>query len=217
MSASPSPPCPPHCPNPECDSHGSPGTWRFKKKGFFPRPRRGDQIQRYLCQHCGRSFSDQTFSLTYWLRRPELLHTLFFRTRACSALRQIAQELGLAHATVQRQVERLGRHCLLFHERLRPRVPREPLVCTTDTVRRTAHSIPRAQLSPSRSGFLDRQARALIKRHALESRYELPEWILRDLFAVIDTAEQLETQLTQVRYRLRQCSQVIGEALEATS
>ncbi len=128
MSASGSPPPPPHCPNPDCDFHRNPTGWPFKKKGFYRRPLRRDRIQRYLCQHCGRSFSDQTFSLTYWLRRPELLPTLFFRTRACSALRQIAQELGLAHATVQRQVERLGRHCLLFHEGLRPRVPREPLV-----------------------------------------------------------------------------------------
>jgi transposase-like protein len=101
---------------------------RFKKKGFFARPARRDRVQRYRCQQCGRSFSSQTFSPTYWLRRPDLLRTLFFRTRACSGFRQIAQELDIAHSTVQRQVERLGRHCLLFHERLRPRAPAEPLV-----------------------------------------------------------------------------------------
>ncbi|MCP5058785.1 MAG: hypothetical protein GY937_18950, partial [bacterium] len=65
---------------------------------------------------------------TYWLRHRDLLRTLFFRTRACSGFRQIAQEFGVSHSTVQRQVERLGRHCLLFHEGLRPRVPSEPLV-----------------------------------------------------------------------------------------
>ncbi|HSQ52101.1 MAG TPA: hypothetical protein VLL94_12640, partial [Nitrospiraceae bacterium] len=40
----------------------------------------------------------------------------------CSALRQIAREFGLAHSSVQRQSERLGRHCLLFLEE--PRSPR---------------------------------------------------------------------------------------------
>ena len=119
---------PPHCPNPSCDFHVDPAGWRFKKKGYYARPRRGDRIQRYQCQQCGRSFSSQTFSSTYWLRQPGLLRALFFRVRGCSGLRQIAHEFGVAHSTIQRQVERLGRHCLLFHERLRPRLPREPLV-----------------------------------------------------------------------------------------
>jgi transposase-like protein len=120
---------PPHCPNPECDSHADPGAWRFKKKGFFARQRGPRRVQRYLCQHCQRNFSSQTFSPGYWLKQPGRLRALFFRVLACSSYRQIAQEFGVGHTTVQRQVERLGRHCLLLHEQLRPReAPREPLV-----------------------------------------------------------------------------------------
>jgi hypothetical protein len=90
------------------------------------RPRR---VQRYCCQHCGRTFSSQTFSTTYWLKRPALLRALFFRTLACSGNRQVAREFGVAHSTVQHQVERLGRHCLLLHEELRPSgTPDEELV-----------------------------------------------------------------------------------------
>jgi hypothetical protein len=74
------------------------------------------------------SFSSQTFCLTYWLKRRDLLHSLFFRIRGCSGLRQIAHEFDVSHSTVQRQVERLGRHCLLFLEAHRPQIPREPLV-----------------------------------------------------------------------------------------
>ena len=86
-------------------------------------------MQRYLCQHCGRNFSTQTFTPSYWLRRPGLLPPLFWRVLACSSYRQIAQEFGVSHTTVQHQVERLGRHCLLLHEQLRPRgAPCEPLV-----------------------------------------------------------------------------------------
>ncbi len=119
---------PPHCPSATCDSHVRPGTWRWVKKGFFERPTRGDRIQRYRCSTCGRSFSSQTFRADYWLKRPDLLPLVALRVRGCSGLRQIAQELGVAHATIQRQVERLGRHCLLLHEALRPTTPREPLV-----------------------------------------------------------------------------------------
>jgi transposase-like protein len=119
---------PTHCPNPECSSHVGPRPWRHKRKGFYARLRGPRRVQRYACQHCRRSFSSQTFSTTYWLRRPDLQRPLFWRLLACSALRQIAREFAVAPSTLQRQAERLGRHCLLFHERLRPEQPREPLV-----------------------------------------------------------------------------------------
>jgi transposase-like protein len=119
---------PPVCPNPDCDSHVSPDPWRFKKKGFHERLTAPHRVQRYLCQHCRRSFSSQTFSPTYWLRKPQLLQPLFLRVLGCSSLRQIAHELDVSHSTLVRLVARLGRHCLLFHERLRPPLPVEAIV-----------------------------------------------------------------------------------------
>ena len=120
---------PPFCPHRDCDSHATAGPWRCIKKGFFARSTPPRRVQRYRCSRCHRSFSAQTFSPTYWLKRPDLLPALFFRTLACSAHRQIARELGVAHTTIQHQIERLGRHCLLLHESLRPdHAPREPLV-----------------------------------------------------------------------------------------
>jgi transposase-like protein len=106
-----------------------PRGWRFSRKGFFVRATTPQRIQRYRCSHCHRSFSSQTFSTTYWLRRPDLPRQLFGRLLSCSAYRQIARDLGVSPTTVLRQAERLGRHCLLFHERLRPkRGPAEALV-----------------------------------------------------------------------------------------
>jgi len=120
---------PPFCPNPDCDSHTSPHTWRFKKKGFYTRLRGPRRVQRYVCRSCQRNFSSQTFSTTYWLKHPRLLRPLFHRLLGCSALRQIAREFGLTHTAVQRQTERLGRHCLLLLDELGPReCPSEPLV-----------------------------------------------------------------------------------------
>jgi transposase-like protein len=120
---------PPHCPFQDCDSHADPDTWRAIKKGFFYRNTRPNKIQRYRCSHCGRSFSSQTFSPTYWLKLPQLQQPLLFRVLGCSALRQIAWEFGVHVSTVQRQVERLGRHCLLIQQQLRPKgVPEESLV-----------------------------------------------------------------------------------------
>jgi transposase-like protein len=119
---------PPFCPNRDCDSHADPNTWRYKKKGFFERKASPQRIQRYICRSCGRNFSSQTFSPTYWLRRPELLRAVFFRSLTCSGLRQLTHETGVSHSTIARHLARLGRHCLLFHERFRPKLPQEPLV-----------------------------------------------------------------------------------------
>src|SRR5262245_14076553 len=118
---------PPHCPQPQCSYHVDASGWRYKRIGFYTRECQPRRIQRYLCLHCGRSFSSQTFAADYWLRRPDLLRPLFHRVLACSGFRQIAREIGVSPSTVQNQIARLGRHCLLFQHQYRPRV-QEPVV-----------------------------------------------------------------------------------------
>ena len=120
---------PPFCPRPSCPYHHDRRGWRFKKIGFFERQRAPKRVQRYLCLHCRRAFSSQTFTATYWLKRPDLLATIFRRVLSCSSLRQIALELGVSPSTTQGHTERLGRHCLLFQEQFRARATlNEPLV-----------------------------------------------------------------------------------------
>ncbi|MEZ4334292.1 MAG: hypothetical protein R3F35_21275 [Myxococcota bacterium] len=120
---------PPFCPNPRCDSRTNPAPWRFQRKGFYLRGRPPLRVQRYRCSRCRRSFSSQSFATTYWLKRPDLLEPVFHRLVACSAFRQIAREYQVSHSTIRSLSDRLGRHCLLFHERLRPKTsPTEPLV-----------------------------------------------------------------------------------------
>jgi transposase-like protein len=139
MPCNAAPTAPLFCPNPKCISRSNSRPWRFKKKGFFVRDQKPRRVQRYLCHQCGRNFSSQTFSTTYWLKRGELLEPLFLRLLSCSALRQIAREMKVSHSTLQRLTERLGRHCLLVHERLRPQeAPEEPLVL--DGIRSFEHS-----------------------------------------------------------------------------
>jgi transposase-like protein len=129
VSASPGGFEPPFCPNPDCPFHCCTRGWRFRRIGFFTRRAEPSRIQRYQCRHCRRAFSTQTFSTTYWLRRPDLLRPVFFRLLACSGFRQIAREFAVSHTTILGQSARLGRHCLLFQHHHRPRSgPTEPLV-----------------------------------------------------------------------------------------
>jgi transposase-like protein len=117
------------CPNARCDSRENPISWRYQKKGFYFRNAKPHRVQRYRCTRCRRYFSSQTFSTTYWLRQGQLLEPVFHRLVSCSGMRQIARETGVSHSTIRRLSDRLGRHCLIFHEQMRSKLcPTEPLV-----------------------------------------------------------------------------------------
>jgi hypothetical protein len=120
---------PPHCPNPRCDFHMDSRGWRFKKDGTHLRRFDRRRIQRYRCHHCRRSFSSQTFSTTYWLKRPDLIEFVLHGLLSCSCYRQMGRAQRVSPSTIELQAARLGRHMLLFHERHRPRTaPVEALV-----------------------------------------------------------------------------------------
>jgi len=113
---------PPHCPNENCHFHRHDRhLWRFVKAGFFSRLASPQRIQRYRCDTCCRYFSTQTFSVTYWKKRADLLEPLFHQLVACSGYRQIARMYRVSPQTILGLTARLGRHCQLVHEELRPR------------------------------------------------------------------------------------------------
>ncbi len=122
MTMALAPQAPPFCPNPACPFHlRDRQRWRFEKIGFFERQSPPYQVQRYRCLSCRRSFSDQTFRATYWMRRADLLAAVLGRLQSCSGFRQMARELRVSPTSIAGVVARLGRHCLLFHEQLRPK------------------------------------------------------------------------------------------------
>jgi len=122
MTNAPAPQAPPFCPNARCSFHKERrSNWRYEKIGFFARKSPPLRVQRYLCLACGRSFSDQTFKTTYWLKRADLLESIFKRLQSCSAFRQIAREEGCSPTTIAGQSARLGRHSLLYHQFHRPK------------------------------------------------------------------------------------------------
>ena len=120
---------PPFCPRPGCTHHDDPTGWRYARDGVHRRKAWPHVIRRFRCGSCGRCFCSQTFDTTYWLRRPDIQPTIFLALLGGSGFRQVGRELGVAHSTVLRHSERLGRHCLLFGHDRRPRAPQdEPLV-----------------------------------------------------------------------------------------
>jgi transposase-like protein len=121
---------PPFCPNPRCASHTSAtGRWSYVRFGSYFRKARPHRVRRFRCEDCGHTFGEQSFRLSYWFKRPELTATIFQRLNSCSGFRQIASELHCSPQTVALHAARLARHCMLFHEQLRPKGPlAEPVV-----------------------------------------------------------------------------------------
>ena len=105
---------PPHCPNPKCTFFNkSRERWPFKRKGFYTRLSTPHRIQRFTCLVCKRHFSSQTFSTSYWQKRPDLIEPIVMMVVGCMANRQIARALKVSPTTVAHHITRLGRHCLL--------------------------------------------------------------------------------------------------------
>src|SRR5882672_4059580 len=120
---------PPHCPRSDCRFHRCPLGWRWTRHGSFTRHAPPRRIPRFRCAHCGHTFSSQTFSTTYWLKRPDVLGETAHRLLACSGYRQLVRDLKCSPSTARRHAARLGRHALLWLAQHRPRGRvREPLV-----------------------------------------------------------------------------------------
>lgn len=107
---------PPFCPWPECPAHLAPSKG-FQRFGSYRKPSDPKRIPRFRCKACKQTCSRQTFSTTYYLKRPALLVAVASGLAACSAHRQIARSVHCAKTSVTRMAERLGRHAILFHAR----------------------------------------------------------------------------------------------------
>ena len=115
---------PPHCPNHNCLYHNSMADgWCYKRAGYYRRQAAPRCIRRFRCLNCGRYFSTQTFSTSYWMKKPHILPEVFRQTTSCAANRQIAHNLQVGADTIDRAIGRLGRHCLLMHTCLWGRRP----------------------------------------------------------------------------------------------
>jgi len=107
------------CPRRACSEHTrtEPG-YRFRRLGYYTTSRRW-RIPRFVCLTCRGSFSRQSFAVSYYRKRPELLLPVAAGLVAGSAHRQLARTLGCAPSTVTRIAARLGRHAILLLARAR--------------------------------------------------------------------------------------------------
>ncbi len=86
---------PPQCPNPECQQHLHPRAGFYRRRGFYRPQCRRDDVPRFRCRSCGRSFSSQTFQVDFRDHRPDCNLALLMLLASDVGLRQTGRMVGL--------------------------------------------------------------------------------------------------------------------------
>jgi hypothetical protein len=107
---------PPHCPNPDCPLHYPEAVEKLRKENeptFQKCGTRSTQafgiVQRFLCTVCGKTCSEQTFSLDYYAKRVVDYEELERLNHASTGLRAAARHLCCSPDTVSNRNMRLSR------------------------------------------------------------------------------------------------------------
>ena len=111
-------PRPRFCPHPNCLYHRDPppnARW-YHKHGSHPTATFGS-VQRYRCTRCTRTFSDQTFSIDYWLKRKISYQRICSELVGCSSTRHMSRVLGASCDSIQNRIGRLSRNALVMQEK----------------------------------------------------------------------------------------------------
>jgi hypothetical protein len=120
---------PPFCPNIACENHTQPeGNDWFRLFGWYHAKAHG-RVKRYACQKCGKTFSDQTFHLSYYLHLNIAFKDILSRLCACSGIRAVAKYYQVTDKVIDNRIGRLARQVIGVMAGLRgPQDCCEPLV-----------------------------------------------------------------------------------------
>lgn len=92
----------PHCPFCQCAD--------VIKRGFFKvrGPTQHQRVQRYACKTCGKKFSTQTGTMTYWEKKSHLNQKVFRLLCSGVSQRSCSFILNLHRTTIARKIRRMG-------------------------------------------------------------------------------------------------------------
>jgi len=105
---------PPYCPNVECRNHfpdslnDSAKPW-FWKIGFRVSQTNPLPIQRYKCKHCGRQFSESTFSVNYYSKKVINLKKLMRCLVSGMSVRAMGRFFNCSPNTINRKLGVIAR------------------------------------------------------------------------------------------------------------
>lgn len=118
------------CPNKSCPYNKQLSykeKW-FKKDGYHMTNAFGS-IQRYRCLHCGKTFSDQTFSLKYYLKRDTDFRQLLKQFNSNNSTCFIARENNMSFESIRIRRDRMARNALFFQSTMQHGHPIDEPLC----------------------------------------------------------------------------------------
>jgi len=106
------------CPNPECARYGQKGQGNIVANGSY-RSKGGEEIRKFVCRICGRSFVSRSGTIFYDLRTGEekVLLALKLLVKGMT-LRGVADVLGVKLDTVSRWLRLAAEHSERVNEAL---------------------------------------------------------------------------------------------------
>jgi hypothetical protein len=75
-------------------------------------------VQRFTCGACGTGFSEQTFRLDYYVKRPVRYLRILRRLTSGCGIRDIGRHIGISHQAVLNRLARLARQATAVHAQL---------------------------------------------------------------------------------------------------
>jgi hypothetical protein len=107
------------CPRPGCRAHRldlSDTRW-YAPHGHHDTKAFG-RVPRYRCRYCGKTFSDQTFLLNYWLKKPTDFAALGREINSSASGNFVARHHGLSAESLRIRQDRLARNALFLQSLL---------------------------------------------------------------------------------------------------
>jgi hypothetical protein len=106
------------CPNPNCSyHHEAPASpWAYAI-GWYATKAFG-KVRRFRCTRCGKSFSTQTYSTHYYLKRIVSYRDVLYRLAGGESLRGMSRALGCSLSLLTNRIDRLARQGIALHARM---------------------------------------------------------------------------------------------------
>jgi len=108
------------CPNRACPLHYQrqrEGVLWYRPYGYYLTSAFG-RVQRYLCLSCGKTFSDQTYSLDYYAKKIVDYREIDALLRGCESISSMGRKLKERVAVIQNRLQRLGKQAIAVQESL---------------------------------------------------------------------------------------------------
>lgn len=115
---------PPRCPHNNCLYHRNPAPGFFARHGYYRAACRPHPIPRYRCKACGRTFSRQTFHVSYRDQKPHLNQPTLELLCSGVGFRQAARVLKLTRNNLVSKARKISRHVADLDQNLKDRIAR---------------------------------------------------------------------------------------------